>query len=457
MRAKPIITYGLVAGALAAPFSAHALGLGKLTVESALGQPLVARIELLPGSKEELDTLAAKVADPSLYRQNNLQYQSVLARARIAVERSPNGDAYLKVTSPVTVNEPFLDLMVEANWSSGRVVRDYTFLLDPPGSAEQPQVEPMAPRSPGSAPRAAQAAPRSQPAPAAAAPTTAASAPAAAQPAPKGEGETYQVKRGDTLSKIAGQYKPEAVTLEQMLVALFRGNQGAFEGANMNRLRAGAIITIPNAAEASSEQAPDATKVVRVQAADWRTYRDHVAGNAPLVAEGGSRATGGKIGTAVEEKVPAVRPGSDQLRVSKDAAGKGVAGAVGAAESNVARDAALRDAQSRIADLEKTLKDLQRAVEIKNQTMAQLQSQTDAAKGKASAVVAPVAPPPAPTKAADAKAAADAKVAADVKAVADAKAAADAKVAADAKAAADARAAADAKAAAEAKAAADAK
>jgi pilus assembly protein FimV len=378
MRVKPILKYGLIAGALALPGAAYPLGLGKLTVESFVGQPLVARIELLSSAKEELDTLAAKIADPSLYRQNNLQYQGVLSRTRITLERGTGDNAYLKVTSAAPVSEPYLDLLVEVNWSSGRVVRDYTFLLDPPGSAAS-AVEPVAPVRSGTAPAV-----RSQPAPA---PTGA--APAAA--APTGQGGTYEVKRGDTLSKIAKEYKPETVTLDQMLVALFKSNQTAFEGANMNRLRSGAIITIPNAVEASAAAAPEATKVVRVQAADWRGYRDRVAGAAPMVEEGASRAAGGRIGTAVEEKTPAVRPGSDQLRVSKDA---GTAKGSGVLESNAARDAQLREAQSRIADLEKTLKDLQRAVELKSPTMAQLQTQAE--PGKAKSAPPPVTPAPAP-------------------------------------------------------------
>ena len=152
MRVKPIVTYGLVAGTLLLPLTAHALGLGKLTVESALGQPLSAKIELLPGSKEELDSVVAKVADPALYRQNNLQYQAALSRARITMERGANGEAYLRVSSPALMNEPYLDLMVEVNWSSGRVVRDYTFLLDPPGTpTDVAQVEPIAPPRAGSA------------------------------------------------------------------------------------------------------------------------------------------------------------------------------------------------------------------------------------------------------------------------------------------------------------------
>ena len=144
MRVKPIFKYSLLVSALALPAGAYALGLGRLTVESFVGQPLVARIELLSATKEELDSLSAKIADTNLYRQNNLTYQAVLARTRVTLERGPNDTAFLRVTSNAPVSEPYLDLLVEANWSAGRVVRDYTFLLDPPGS-QQATVDPITP------------------------------------------------------------------------------------------------------------------------------------------------------------------------------------------------------------------------------------------------------------------------------------------------------------------------
>ena len=157
MRRKPILTLSLLAAALALPGSAAALGLGKLTVNSALGQPLSAQIELTSAAKEDLDSLAARIGSPTLYQQNNLTYQGVLSRARVSVEHANNGEPYLKITTQSAVNEPFLDLLVEINWASGRVVRDYTFLLDPPGSAmPMVAVEPTAPVRPGAAaPRAA--------------------------------------------------------------------------------------------------------------------------------------------------------------------------------------------------------------------------------------------------------------------------------------------------------------
>ncbi len=377
MPRKPILTLSLLAAALVLPGSSAALGLGKLTVNSGLGQPLSAQIELTSAGKEDLDSLAARVASPTLYQQNNLTYQGVLSRARVSLERARNGEPYLKITTQSAVNEPFLDLLVEINWASGRVVRDYTFLLDPPGSAMPAvAVEPTTPV------RAGAAAPRAEP-------MTAARA--SQQPAGQA-GDTYTVKRGDTLSKIANEYRPSSVTLEQMLVAMFRSNENAFDGKNMNRLRTGAIITVPSADEAGSMPASEAVKVVRVQTTDWRAYRDSVAAAAPAAEGPGSRAAGGKIGTVAEEKAPAAPAGRDQLRVSREA-GQGKGGGA-AAEEAVARDKALQEAQARIAELEKTVRDLQRLAEVKSQTGAQLQAQAEAAKGTAAAPPPPTAATP---------------------------------------------------------------
>jgi pilus assembly protein FimV len=413
MRAKPLLTSGLVAGALALPGTAFSLGLGKLTVDSALGQPLSARIELTSASKDELDSLSAKVGDPGLYRQNNLTYQGALARTRISLENQ-NGTPYLRVTSPVSVQEPFLDLLVELNWAAGRVVREYTFLLDPPGTGTAlAATEPVTPARTGATTRAAAPA-----APVAAAP--------AAAPASGGNEGTYTVKRGDTLSKIAGQVKPADITLDQMLVAMFRANENAFDGRNMNRLRTGTILTVPSSTDASATEASEATKLVRVQASDWRAYRDRVAANAPASEGAGGREAGGRIGTAVTEATPAAPAGRDQVRVSREArTGKGAA-----SEDSVARSNELREAQARIAELEKMVQEMQRTLQLRSGTMAQLQSQAETAKGKAAEPAksaatstapistAPVAvapqPAPAPAKAAEpAKAPEPAKAAAE--------------------------------------------
>jgi pilus assembly protein FimV len=382
MRATSIFTLSLVAAALALPGAAQALGLGKLTVDSALGQPLSARIELTSAARDEIDSLTARVAAPALYSQNNLNYQAALARARVTVETGADGQSYLRVSSPASVLEPYLDLLIEVDWSSGRVVRDYTLLLDPPGTGTQ-MAEPVAPVRGSATTRGARTT---------AAPTGTAAAPSAPAAAP---GEGYTVKRGDTLAKIAGETKPADVTLDQMLVALFKANSDAFVGNNMNRLRAGAILTVPSADDVNAATPTDAQKEVRVQASDWRAYRDRLAAAAPEAGGESTRTAAGSIGTAVDEKTPAAQPGRDQLRVSKDAKGKG-----SAAEDAVATDQQLKEAQSRVAQLEKMLADSQHAIDIKNSTLAQTQAQAAAAKGTppaAAAAPAPgVAPVPAP-------------------------------------------------------------
>jgi pilus assembly protein FimV len=378
MRKKPIFTTTLVASALALPVPAYALALGKLTVHSALGQPLSAQIELAAATREELDSLQAKVADPTLYRQNNLTYQGVLTRTRIAVERTPDGRAMLRITSPTPVNEPYLDLMVDVNWASGRVVREYTFLLDPPGASTTVAVDPVAPARVGAA------ATTTAPAPQAAPPVARTATPAA----PPADG--YVVRRGDTLSKIAQQHKPSEVSLEQMLVALFNANANAFDGSNMNRLRTGSIMTIPAADVAQGVQPAEAERVVRVQASDWRAYRDRVAAAAPAVEGTGTREAGGRISAAAEDRAGAAPAGRDQVRVSREAGvGRG-----GAAEDAVARNKQLADANARIAELEKTVNDMRRALELRSQTLAQAQQAAKPPAPIPPLAVAPATPAP---------------------------------------------------------------
>jgi len=396
MRAKPFVTCGLLAGILALPVPALSLGLGKLTVLSNLGQPLSAQIELNSAQRDELDTLRARIADPSVYRENNVPYAGSLTRARITLEQGANGASYLRVVTPQAVNDPFLDMIVEISWATGRVVRDYTFLLDPPGGDTQavaPSAAIVAEAAPGRAPRGSR---------------RTAEAPAAAGTAAGTEG-SYTVKRGDTLSKIASEYKPANVSLEQMLVATFRGNESAFDGKNMNRLRSGQIINIPPADQVAAIAPSDAATVVKTQSADWRSYRDRVAGSAPVTDGTPARqSASGRIGTSVDDKAAATPPGGDKLQVSR-AGAKGTS-ANGGAEDATAKDKALREANARVAELEKTVRDLQKAAELRNQTMADLQARAgELTKGKAAeapkaeppkmAAVTPPVPAPAPAPA----------------------------------------------------------
>src|SRR5262245_6876413 len=231
------IALALLMGASAA---AHSAGLGKLTVNSALGQVLNAEIDLVSVQPGELDPMSARVASPEASGGARIEYAGSLRLLRFSVEKRPNGQPYLKVTSSAPINEPFVDALIEVTWPAGRIQREYPILLDPPGYAQQ-----KPPVTSGAAPAAAAAAPASAPASSSSAPATASVTPAATggpgasrelASAPPGGGDSYQVKKGDTLNKIATEVKPQEVSLDQMLVALYRENQSAFIGNNMNRL-----------------------------------------------------------------------------------------------------------------------------------------------------------------------------------------------------------------------------
>ena len=166
-----------LAVALAAlPLSAGAAGLGKLTVLSALGQPLRAELDIT-ASRNELSSLTAKIASPEAFKQAGIEYVSALSGLRFSLDQRPDGQPYLRLSSEGSINEPFLDMLVELDWASGRLVREYTFLLDPPqflkqeGAASAPVVLPevrhempsaaapaVAPKAPAAAPMAAPAA-----------------------------------------------------------------------------------------------------------------------------------------------------------------------------------------------------------------------------------------------------------------------------------------------------------
>ena len=430
MRLRPVIRCCVLAGLLVLPLYSQAVGLGRLTLQSGLGQALSAEIELTSVQPGELDTLSARLADQATYGRNKIDFTSALTRVRIALEPR-GGRPVLKVTSTQPVNEPFLDLLIELNWASGRIVREYTFLLDPPGYAATAPVEPApaiateslappvaassarpAPAPPGAstaassnvAPPDARPAPAGQSSSAAPAPSSAQSSAQSAAQAAEAATEKYgPVRRGETLARIAAKVKPAGVTLEQMLSALYRANAQAFDGKNMNRLRAGPMLSVPKAEDISSVPHPEARKEIRVQAADWRAYRERLAASlAPSEGQSasGRSPSGGRITTAINEK-SAPAPGSDRLKLSKGESVSGtIAGAAGTAaraENAVAAQKAAAEANSRVVDLERQLKNMQRLLELKSPAMAGQQATAELsktpAKGSTTSSLAPVTPP----------------------------------------------------------------
>ena len=364
-----IFKTSLLVALMGATFGAQAAGLGKLMVYSAIGQPLNAEVAVT-ATPDELVGLSAKLASHKAFQEAGIEFPPVLTALRFNLAKASDGQPVLRLSTDAPINEPFLHFLVELNWTSGRMVREYTFLLDPPEMLQA--ARPAAVVSPVEPPvREAVALP--PPA------KKTVSAPAVVSP-PAGE---IRVKPGDTLSKIAREHKPEAVTLDQMLVALFNRNREVFDGDNMNRLRAGKILRLPDPAEVASVDTGEARKLIVSQAADFNAYRRRLAeaaATAPAVEVAPRQEVAGKIVPEVEG-APAPAPDRDKLEVSRTEAVKSGSGDDRARleEDLVARDKALREAAERIAQLEKNLENLKSLVELKSKAGAEFQQQAAAA------------------------------------------------------------------------------
>ena len=384
---KKRIKASLIAASIAAlPFGADAAGLGRLNVLSALGQPLRAEVELT-ASAQELQSLSARVPSPEAFKQANVAFSPTIADLRLSVEQR-GGRSVVRITSNRPVNEPFVDMLIELNWTGGQMRREYTFLLDPV------DVLPARPVVAATVPVAR---------PVASAPVESKKLPATSSPGAAG-GDSYLVKSGDTLRKIAEQTRPDGVSLDQMVVALFRKNRDAFIADNINRLQAGKILNVPDGQSAKAIPQSEARKEIVAHSADFDTYRKSLAGAVaaspaePSPSVGGQESAG-KITPKVAEAAAGGTP-RDQVKVSTGDAGKGGDGSASARlqaleEDIVARDKALQEANARLAELERNIQELQRLVELKNQGMAQAQQAAQGGTGTAAPLPA-AAPAPAP-------------------------------------------------------------
>ncbi len=305
-----------------------ALGLGRLSVQSALGETLKAEIEVTSITAEEASSLRLRVAPSEAYRAAGVEYNAALAATQVQVERRADGKTVLRLTSERAVLEPFVDVILEASWASGRLVREYTMLFDPPGSrvaqaaaaAAAPVLSP-APAAPPTTARpvpapasvAVAAAPVARPPIGGAAPAQAVAATSSAGP------DQVQVRNGDTLSRIAGRTQRAGVSLDQMLVSLFRANPQAFAGDNMNRLKSGSVLSVP-AAEVAGKLAPqEARQVILAQSADFEAFRRGLASGTTAVAtDAPARQDRGQVQAKVDDR-KAVAPAPDKLTLSQPA------------------------------------------------------------------------------------------------------------------------------------------
>jgi pilus assembly protein FimV len=392
-------------GLSAAP--ALALSLGTVVVKSALGEPLRAEIDIPDINAEEAASLKASVASPEAFRAAGLEYNAAMANTKATLLRRANGRAFISLQSDRPVNEPFVDMILEASWSSGRIVRDYTMLFDPPNvrapsatlaapAVVAPAVTPAPaalPAAPTTANRPARAVAAAKPISkpeVKAAPAAKVAAKPAATPTPVGD-KQITVKSGDTATKIALAVKPANVSLDQMLVALLQANPNAFVHDNINRIKSGAVMNVPTQEQAQAIGSKEATQTVIAQSKDFGDFRKKLALNAPTAQVGvADRQASGSVQAKVDDKKPAANA-PDKLTLSKGAV------QAQAAVDKLAADKAAKDSAARNAEVAKNIKDLEALKATAAAASAAAAAKTAAATPAPAAVVAaPVAAAPAP-------------------------------------------------------------
>ena len=329
---------------------ASALALGRITVQSALGEPLRAEIDVPQITPAEAETLRTSTASPEVFRSQGMEFTPLMNALQVQLQRRADGSAVLRVTSDRPVNEPFVDLVLDATWGTGKIVRSYTMLFDPPALR---RAAPTVTASPQVAAQAASpAAPRTAPA-ASAQTSTARTAPAPRPATVPASGDGVTVKPGDTAGRIANAHRPADVSLDQMLVAMVRANPDAFIQGNVNRVRAGAVLQMPDEATAKSVPTSEARQILSAQSRDFNTFRRKLADSAPsTTVASAERSASGKVQAQVEDRKPATTA-PDKLTLSKGSL-KGQK----AAEDQLAKDKQASEANARMAELSKNISDL---------------------------------------------------------------------------------------------------
>ena len=394
------------------PISVLAAGLGKLNVMSGLGEPLKADIELISVTPEELSSITAGIASEEAYTTQGIEKPASHNSIKVSIAKNAAGAPILKLNSSQVISEPFLDMLIQVDWASGRLLREYTVLLDPPGytgeadssaqtvqapiistksqnrqhnsaSASDSQANSMSNDAPIRAQSGTKKSKRSKPMPASKAVDSEAVA-------TEVSGQEYTTQRGDSLAKIAREMKPEGISLEQMLVGLYQANPNAFDGKNINRLKVGQIIRQPSQDALSAMSSGEANKEIKVQTANWNAYRNKLAGmvaESPAAdTEASTLSTGGKIKSAAEDKsAPAITGPKDVVKLSTGVTETSKADSVNVKvlqdkitslqEEATAREKSVKEAQDRSAALEIQIANMQKLLAMKNGAMSDLQKQ----------------------------------------------------------------------------------
>lgn len=380
----------------------YALGLGEMLTRSSINQPLDADIELLAVPNEQLKAIKVRLADAADFQRAGVTRTALLERLQFRVTRTNVGKPVIRVSSDAPIVEPFLNFLLELEWPNGRLLHEYTALLDPPTTTQRkpPKITPPV----GQIDLA----------------STQASPPlASAQGTVPRTDEYGPVKAKETLWSIAGRVRPDSATVQQMMLALQRANPQAFIDGNINRLRKGQILRIPVLDEVLKMSPSQAAQVFRQQLDAFSTTTNSVVpeqrAKLPSAATPDARQQSGKQPVT---QSPVQNPGQPQQlpgRLQIATPRPGQEGKAGAGENRGdiqdnyelteqlmrARENAETARQetnilrSEIDDLQARLADMQRLLSLKDEQLAQLQDSTQRQQ---------TALPSAPANAADAAA-----------------------------------------------------
>jgi len=349
---------------LLSPSLSWALGLGEIHLNSSLNEPMNAEIDLIAASPDELGALRAALASKDAFTRYGIDKPPFLSTLTFKVGKSKDGRDVLLVRSTESIPEPFVTFLVEVNWARGRLMREYTVLLDPPVYTPGERASTAAPVAAATTAPAAAPPASSRPAPAAATPaatpdtTTAATPrharrspdrpagsassannpPSAASAEPSGAvGDSYKVAQGDTLTKIARSLRAggSKAEIDQSMIAMYRSNPDAF-GGNINILRRGAVLRVPGGDEIAALNQTEAMGEVRRQMDAWRGNAAAPSGHLRLVTPGA---------------------GGGASNSPSDTASSGEAQAL----------------KGRVKDLETQLADAHRLLDLKNSELSELQ------------------------------------------------------------------------------------
>ena len=353
---------------------AQALGLGELSVKSTLNQPLVAEIELTEAQGLNPAQVVPSLATTADFAQAGITRQAFLNDLTFTPVINANGKSVLRITSSRPVREPFVKFLVQVLWPNGRLLREYSLLLDPPKyspEAAAAAAAPVNPAAPAQLPSTAPSAEQPAPPPPAPAQEPAAQAPPAAGSETKPV--LYTTTNNDTLWEIAEKVR-NGGTVQQTMLAIQALNPDAFIGGNINRLKKGQVLRLPTAQQSRTMPQPQAVSEVAAQNQAWRQGRNLPTGARQLDATRRDRAGAAPAQVEAQDNLSLVSAGSNSA--AKGAAGdKNLANKLAVAEENL--DTARRDnaeLKSRMNDLQSQLDKMQRLIQLKSDQLAKMQA-----------------------------------------------------------------------------------